>query len=441
MRRSFSAILTVAALALAVPASAAVVEENDGLPLFEEVVATYRALPAYTDMGEAVTRLEVDGRPFEQRTRAQISFVRPGRLRIECGELSWRSDGTTRTTVVPALRQYAQEAAPGAFRPEIFLDDPLVGPLLGAPLGPPQLLLVELLVGEKPTREIYPASTRFVLEADADLAGKARRRLRIETPDGPPLRLWIDPVTKWIARVEPVLDEKALAAIAPPGSTFDGSSFAWESGEIVPLPLPDPAFAFEPPQGYTRLATLAEGAPKPKAEADAKAEADPTLGKAAPEFTLTVLAGPDKVERLSKDDLAGKVVVIDFWATWCGPCRKELPELAKVIDGYEQAGTKDLVFVALSLDRQPADLEGVRKAVEAGLAEIGVKLDRPGLSRVGLDPTGGLGEAFAVEGIPTLIVLDREGIVRSRQVGFDPDADFPAKLKATIDPLLAPSSP
>jgi thiol-disulfide isomerase/thioredoxin len=61
------------------------------------------------------------------------------------------------------------------------------------------------------------------------------------------------------------------------------------------------------------------------------------VGKPAPDFSLTLLDGPGKVKTITKAELAGKVVLIDFWATWCGPCLMELPEIQKLIENYGES--------------------------------------------------------------------------------------------------------
>jgi len=136
----------------------------------------------------------------------------------------------------------------------------------------------------------------------------------------------------------------------------------------------------------------------------------------------------------TKADLAGKVVIIDFWATWCGPCLVELPEIQKLVDELEK-DKKNVLVVALSQDNEPAELAEVRGLVEKTLKEKELNLVGKTASAVGLDPSNAVGEKFQVEGLPTLVVLDGEGVIRSAHIGFSPD--IREKLTAEIDALLA----
>ncbi len=134
----------------------------------------------------------------------------------------------------------------------------------------------------------------------------------------------------------------------------------------------------------------------------------------APEFTLKDLDG--KTVAL-KDVYAKKVVIIDFWATWCGPCRGTMPLLQKY---WEKNKAKVEI---LSINEQEGDAR-----VRAFAEQAGYKF------RILLDLDGSVQAAYRVYGIPTLFVIDRAGEVRYKHVGYRPDLD--THLEEVIKPLL-----
>ena len=114
--------------------------------------------------------------------------------------------------------------------------------------------------------------------------------------------------------------------------------------------------------------------------------------------------------------LRGKVVVMNFWATWCGPCRTELPLFQKAIEKYQS--DSDVAFLAVSTD---AD----REFVEPYLRQNKHKL--PVVFAENIDGF------FNVSAIPTTIILDRRGKVSYRMRGFNPNEDFTAQLSGWIE--------
>jgi thiol-disulfide isomerase/thioredoxin len=126
----------------------------------------------------------------------------------------------------------------------------------------------------------------------------------------------------------------------------------------------------------------------------------------APDFTLEDISG----KSLSLSDVKGKVVIVDFWATWCGPCRMSIPELVDLQAKYKNKG---LVVVGISVDD-----EKVSKGELVAFKEK-MRINYPILranDKVYVDYFGRT-SGFS---IPTLFVIDREGKVRNRLVGFEP---------------------
>jgi peroxiredoxin len=138
------------------------------------------------------------------------------------------------------------------------------------------------------------------------------------------------------------------------------------------------------------------------AEAMARLEADDRK-REHPEFTLQDLAG----KKWDFSDLRGKVVVVNFWATWCPPCRKEMPDLETL---YERFQAKGLVVLAIS------DEEAAK--VTPFIRERGVTFP------VLLDPGRKVNKAFIVEGIPHSFVYDREGKLVAQSIDMRTQKQF-----------------
>ena len=150
--------------------------------------------------------------------------------------------------------------------------------------------------------------------------------------------------------------------------------------------------------------------PQPKEVAIAAGE----IGSRLPGFSLRDLQGRE----ISSADLRGKVVLIDFWATWCQPCKKEMPGYQKLVDLY---GPRGLVVVGLKFDTM-MDMEDP----VAFAKKIGVRYPLAVATDDLKSKFGG------IEGLPTTMLYDREGILRKKIIGFE----YTDAIEADLKPLL-----
>lgn len=107
-------------------------------------------------------------------------------------------------------------------------------------------------------------------------------------------------------------------------------------------------------------------------------------------------------EALDLASLRGKVVYLDFWASWCKPCRESFPWMNSVHSGYAKQG---VVVVAVNVDQERALADAFLQAY-------------PAQFQVVYDPEGHLAEQYRVTGMPSSFLIDRTGTVRFRHVGF-----------------------
>jgi thiol-disulfide isomerase/thioredoxin len=138
------------------------------------------------------------------------------------------------------------------------------------------------------------------------------------------------------------------------------------------------------------------------------------IGSLLPDFSLKDLQG----NKISSDDLRGKVVLIDFWATWCQPCKKEMPGYQKLLDRY---GRRGFAVIGFKFDTM-ADTEDPR----AFARRIGVRYPLA-------VATNNLKRRFGgIEGLPTTMLYDRQGILRQKIIGFE----YTDVIESELKPLL-----
>jgi peroxiredoxin len=272
-------------------------------------------------------------------------------------------------------------------------------------------LLTPAFVSDEPVARLLASVDSAKYGGIASLDG-AKCHLISAVGQGVDWQMWIDageqPLVRKFVCQSPESPARAKAAAAQPDFNIVVRYKDWH---INPT-LAANAFAFNAPEGATKANSLAELV----GESPEEEPQHPLLAKAAPTVKLDLLGGG----KLDLAALKGKnVVILDFWATWCGPCQQAMPIIEKVAEEYKKKG---VLLYAVNIEESAED---VQKFVDDAKLRVAVALDKD----------GAVARAYEANAIPQTVLVGKDGTVQVVHVGLS--ADLERELKTELDALVA----
>jgi len=336
--------------------------------------------------------------------QASLTVARPRRLALVGTEGLTRPavycDANQVITYLAVEREYVQEAAPADLE-GLFAREGAAGRVLS--MGLPVL---RVLLSSDPAGQLLTNAQGTEYLGRETLEGVSYHRVRLKYAEAD--------LDFWVETGERALLRRFAPDLSGFGALVGGSGRAskieqrWDLTNWQVSPEAGAArWAWAPPAGARRvkeLSIMAEAAPR-----------HPLEGQAAPAFELPILGGG--TAELAKH--RGKeVVVLDFWATWCPPCRKWLPQVEELAGEFRDKG---VVFYAV-------DGEETAEKVREYLEKNGFKLP------VALDQDGSVGRLYQVTGIPQTVVIGKDGVAAKVYQGVPEDL---RQVRELLDGLLS----
>ncbi len=374
----------LAGAALALPAAA---QEAPGEPLspgkalLADTMAYAASLDALRFEFSADLRINDPADPFDETVRGTIALLGDDYLYFEtlseAGDQTYYADGETVTGYLAAENAYIQmpmQSSRQAVMRGVGGDVEQVGYFfLGAILHNDAMLLRECDSAE-------------VAELDD---GRVRLDLTMKRFDA---RVWLSGMDKpFVERFYLDLTRALTAEVEDVGGAFVELDMRLSEIDRA-ADLDEAVFAFTPPEGAEEIRPTQQTARRgPQA----------LVGEPAPAVKLDTLDGGT----LDTAALQGeKVVVLDFWATWCGPCRVALPVIAETAGAFAD---QDVVFYAVNIRESPEQVRGFLEQMEL---DVPVAMDRQGSAQAD----------YMATSIPTTVVIGKDGIVQAAHLGFSP---------------------
>ncbi len=323
----------------------------------------------------------INGEPENVLTKYTITFKRPDKISVRAlnPEIDFQfvSDGDRYIRYIPEYGQFISE--PNRMSVEEIISTS------GFEVITPALELLSQLVEDTPYAQIAGAP-ELEYVGDETLRGIETHHIRM-AKDNARFELWIEQGDKpLIRKIKPDMTAMQEKLGNNAGITFEISVIAeifdWESGAQI-----EDGLAFIPPEGVVEVVSFRPPMP-----------AEKLRGKEAPDFTVPLLDGGT----LTLSEKKGKIVILDFWATWCGPCRIAMPVLSAVAKEFADDGVL---------------LYGINLREDKGL--VGAYLENSDLDlSVGLDLDGSVGDIYKADSIPQTVIVGRDGKIEIVHVGL-----------------------
>ena len=389
------------------PADAADVEPQQDPPaadLLRKALEPYADRTQFAGTFVLTQTIEAAGDVQEGSLQLDYALSLPDKLYLrmegEGIDMAVACDGETYRAYMPSTDKYLEMPAPDDARG--LLESELLGPLSDPRL---HAMTFGLFLAGADTRLLANA-TDVALADDERLGDRQAERLVIQTEEDE-LTLWLAADTGQLLRLELDL-QQAVKELREQGADVKAFRLAVDlDPPAADAPLPEDAFALNLPEDARRAEDMAD-----------LMQVDLT-GREAVDFEL---AGLEEGATWRLSDLKGQVVALDFWASWCGPCRIEMPLLAAI---YQDLKDEGLVLLGVNVK------EG-REKITGFIEET--KLDIP----VAMDTDGRVSGSYLVSGLPTLVLIGRDGVIQAVHRGYAPGIE--KVIRREVEALLAGKS-
>ncbi|HVU88009.1 MAG TPA: redoxin domain-containing protein [Pirellulales bacterium] len=380
--------------------------------LLDRMVEAYRKAHSYADSGQLRLAYRKQGADLTTQTADEsVTFVRPNKLRMHCYQAIVVCDGKQlRATVADLPGQVLDVPAPAELkREDLFTDEILSGVLTQGLAG--ESIQLALLMLDDPLKPILEGAEEPTLLPARELDGEECQRVEVKRGDGSVV-FWIDQ-KDILRRLDYPTDELKKQISQHEQAHVSEVSLSCEfKGARFNDRIADVAFELAVPED-AKLVKRFQVQPEPMQK---------LLGQKIAAFEFLDLEG----KPVTRDSLSGKVVVIDFWATWCGWCFKGLPNLQQVYDRYKD--NDRVAFLTVSTDEVSVSNNDLTAAFDKANLHMPIARDVDQHART----------MFDVQGLPTMFILAADGTVESIDVGFQPK--LAVELPRKIDRLLAGDS-